>query len=615
MGNIVVMDDRLANKIAAGEVVERPASVVKELVENAIDAEADKIEVHIEEGGLSLIRIVDNGHGMDREDCLLALERHATSKIKNDRDLFRIKTLGFRGEALPSIAAVSRLQLRSKTRISPSATSVTVEGGKRLGDEPVALSGGTEIIIRDLFFNTPARLKYMKTIPTEVGHVSDLLNRLALSHPSISFLFTHNGRTLLRTAGDGSLLHVIAAIYGTETAKMMIPIAGESIDATIKGYVSRPEVTRANRSYISTIVNGRYVKNYSLANAVLNGYHTLLPINRLPVAVLLMEMDPLLVDVNVHPSKLQIRYSKETELHDLIRDTIKSALHGQRLIPEPAAARNEPARIRYSQPELDLSRKLPDEKDSSTRQLIQQGKPDKEEVKRFNEWLKEDIQPFAKNEENPIVKNVDQASDVLPEVSKAQQGIPLLQPLAQLHGTYILSQGGDGLYIIDQHAAQERIFYEHFRKKIEEEIPESQELLVPISLDVTTGEAEMIKQHLAFFEGVGVTVEPFGAHSFLIRSHPRWLPIGEEEAILREMIQMILEQKQRIDIVELRDKSAMSMACKAAIKANRHLTMLEMEALLDKLRESSNPFTCPHGRPIVVHFSTYEIEKMFKRVM
>jgi DNA mismatch repair protein MutL len=326
MGKIQVLDEHLANMIAAGEVVERPASVVKELVENAIDAQATTIEVHVEEGGLELIRIVDDGHGMDREDCSLAFERHATSKISSARDLFRIRTLGFRGEALPSIAAVSRIELTSSQSSSQVGTRLTNEGGQIGELVDVAARKGTEICVRSLFYNTPARLKYMKSIATEVGHISDYVNRLALTHPSISFTLTHNGKTLLQTSGDGKLLHVMAAIYGVQVAKLLLPISGETLDFRWTGFVSKTEVTRANRSYLSTLVNGRYVRSYALNNAIMRGYHTLLPVGRYPIVALQIDMDPTLVDVNVHPAKLEARFSKEEELCQVIEQSVKDNL-------------------------------------------------------------------------------------------------------------------------------------------------------------------------------------------------------------------------------------------------------------------------------------------------
>ncbi|MBO8170918.1 MAG: DNA mismatch repair endonuclease MutL [Bacillaceae bacterium] len=642
MGKIKILDDRLANMIAAGEVVERPSSVVKELVENAIDASADKIEIVIEEGGLSSIKVSDNGHGIERDECRLAFERHATSKIQKERDLFHIQTLGFRGEALPSIAAVSRLELKSKTRESDSGTRILIEGGKLKEEQEIGMPDGTEVIVRDLFYNTPARLKYMKTIHTEVGHVSDLINRLALSHPDIAFILKHNDKILLKTMGDGSLLHVIAAIYGTSTAKMMVPLENDSIDFTLKGYVARPEITRANRTYVTTIVNGRYIRNYPLIQAVIRGYHTLLPINRYPVSVLHLDMDPVLMDVNVHPSKLEIRFSKEQELLELVEGTVRRALEKQTLIPEPskqsAAGRTSIKTEKPVQTDLELTRKTRPESASFNFQVKgTKDRPTPKEIETFQKWvqpepetettgmIKEDSQSNEWNADfkNPVPDQHPENGEEQTENKMDQAGmagenspdrLPVLDPLAQLHGTYILAQHEDGLYIIDQHAAQERIYYEYFLNRLKQDTIESQNLLVPIHLEVTAAESQVIQENLDLLSQVGVHLEPFGSNAYVVRALPRWIPEGEEEAVVREMIQMLVENK-KINVVQLREEAAISMSCKAAIKANRYLTRPEMEALLDKLRESSNPFTCPHGRPITIHFSSYEIQKMFKRVM
>ena len=315
MGKIIQLDDRLSNKIAAGEVVERPASVVKELVENAIDAGSTVIEVEVEEAGLGKIRILDNGDGISEEDVLMAFQRHATSKIKNDDDLFRIRTLGFRGEALPSIASVSRFEMKTST--GDLGSRVVFEGGVLQVQEAAAARKGTDIVVTDLFFNTPARLKYLKTVHTELGNITDIMNRLALSHPEISFRLIHNDRKLLHTTGNGDVRQVLAAIYGVNIVKKMVPISATSLDYKVKGWIALPEITRASRNYISTMINGRFIKNYPLVKAVQEGYHTLLPIGRYPIVLLSVEMDPILVDVNVHPSKMEVRLSKEQELNQL----------------------------------------------------------------------------------------------------------------------------------------------------------------------------------------------------------------------------------------------------------------------------------------------------------
>lgn len=624
VGIIQILDDQLSNMIAAGEVVERPASVVKELVENAIDAGSKRIEVHIEEGGLSLIKVVDDGGGMAPEDCEISFERHATSKIKRARDLFQISTLGFRGEALPSIAAVSRLELRSCTAIGEPGSKVVMEGGQKKSVESIAHSQGTEITVRDLFFNTPARLKYLKSIQTELGHISDYMNRLAFSYPEISFLLTSEGKTILKTYGDGQLLHVISSVYGMSIAKEMIPIQAENLDFQLQGYLGNPQITRANRSYISILVNGRYVKSHAMVGAILRGYHTLLPINRYPIAVLSIKMEPSLLDVNVHPAKLEVRISKESELLTFTEEQIRKVLGKQRLIPEPMRQTVAPAAS--TQTKINFG--------SSPRS--QWAAPSPQPVKEYTSWLMNQAEPTDRIAE-PIVMNASMgqsgsfsgpreineeeliesewSQSIQEEVVEESPSVPEFYPLAQLHGTYILAQSEEGLYMIDQHAAQERIWYEYFMAKLAEEEIEMQDLLVPLSIDLSIQEMKQVQEKIHLLQQVGLVMEPFGQQTFIIRSHPRWFVKGEEEAIVQEMIEMVIRGEKRIDTVKLREKAAITMSCKAAIKANRYLNHLEMEALLNKLRETTSPYTCPHGRPIIIHFSKYEIEKMFKRVM
>jgi DNA mismatch repair protein MutL len=624
VGIIQILNDQIANMIAAGEVVERPASVVKELVENSIDAGSSKIEVHIQEGGLSLITVSDNGSGMTAEDCKLSFERHATSKIRKDRDLFHIGTLGFRGEALPSIAAVSRMELVSCTADEEVGTRIGVEGGRQTIFETVAHPKGTEIRVRDLFFNTPARLKYLKSIQTEIGHVSDCLNRLALAYPTISFMLTSDGRSLLKTYGDGQLLHVIGSVYGMSTAKEMIPIHGESLDFRIKGYIGNPQLTRANRSYITILVNGRYVRSPILAGAIVRGYHTLLPINRFPIVVIDITMEPTLVDVNVHPAKLEVRLSKEQELTRLVEEEVGRVLRGQKLIPEPSRtpyAGSPSSQLRMG---WNYSAKIDNQQDQGNPPL-QIGETITRTIYRQPEYSGEYTGPtlsparaadLYEQEQNLEAQTYKTPDSIEPKLESHQApAVPTLQPLAQLHGTYILAQSEEGLFMIDQHAAQERIWYEYFLTKLKEEVIELQELLIPLSIELTVKEMKQVQEKSELLANVGIDLEFFGNQTFIVRAHPRWFVAGEEEAIIHEMVDMIVKGQERVDTIKLREKAAIMMACKAAIKANKYLSNLEMEALLQSLRTCLSPYTCPHGRPIIIHFSTYDIEKMFKRVM
>lgn len=681
MGKIQLLSEHIANQIAAGEVVERPSSVVKELVENSVDAGSTRIDVTIEEGGLQLIRVSDNGSGMALEDCELAFQRHATSKISTSKDLFSIRTLGFRGEALPSIASVSRLECVTSSTNDGLGRKISIEGGTIRSVEETAAARGTEVSVRELFYNTPARLKYMKTIQTELGHISDYLYRLALAHPGIAFSLKHNSNLLLQTLGNGDLLQVIAGIYGTAIGKQMLPLQVDSLDYTITGFVAKPEMTRANRGGISTIVNGRYVRNFALNQALLQGYHTLLPINRYPVAVLHIGMDPALVDVNVHPSKLEVRFSKEAELTALIEAEVKRLFGRQVLIPQgmkPAAPKGA-----YVQEQLELTRTvepgtglssstpaassaiptslpdstiqrvsmdldnmvLPQVKEAFTSyrpESVSTSRPPAAEPQRSStasgasvvsgtSYSSRSSSPSNNSYSSPAGSNPRSTSiqqqrrtneafmDLLPSKQEGEApmlpAFPRLDPIGQMHGTYLVAQNEEGLFLIDQHAAHERINYEYYYERFGNPAEASQELLVPITLEFTPSEAGIIAEKLSLFEQAGVYMEAFGGNTFLVRAHPHWFPLGEEKGIVEEMCEWVLSEKKAVDIAKLREKAAIMCSCKASIKANQGLSVLEMETLIDRLSGCRNPYTCPHGRPIVVSFTTYELEKMFKRVM
>ncbi|MDX8288447.1 DNA mismatch repair endonuclease MutL [Metabacillus indicus] len=622
MGKIVRLDDSLSNKIAAGEVVERPASVVKELAENSIDAGSTVIEIHVEEAGLAKIRIIDNGEGIQPEDCLNAFHRHATSKIKDENDLFRIRTLGFRGEALPSIASVSHIELKTSTG-DGAGTRMVLKGGKVEVHEAASSRKGSDLTVSNLFFNTPARLKYVKTVHTELGNITDVVNRLALSNPNVSFKLTHNGKQLLHTSGNGDVRQVIAGIYGLPIAKKMIPIHLQSLDFEVNGFISLPEITRASRNYISTIVNGRFIKNYPLAKAIQQGYHTLLPIGRYPVVFLEIRMDPILVDVNVHPAKMEVRLSKEAELNELIINGIKESFSKKQLIPdaalpkrkEKAAEEQQSFMFSHAEKKTGIGSDQPARTESFS---VQAPNPVREEKPAAPFVVEETEEDYAADHEpewdieQPAVEEV--RSEQLLDQSGEETRVPVLYPIGQMHGTYILAQNDNGLYIIDQHAAQERINYEYFKEKVGQVASEVQELLVPITLHYSADEALILAEKMPELAQVGIFLEPFGGNSFIVRSHPQWFPKGEEGSIIEEIIQEVLDHRQA-DIKKIREEAAIMMSCKAAIKANHHLRHDEIFALLETLRKTADPFTCPHGRPIIIHYSTYEMEKMFKRIM
>ncbi|GEL75798.1 DNA mismatch repair endonuclease MutL [Tenuibacillus multivorans] len=607
MGKIVQLPDELSNKIAAGEVVERPASVVKELLENSVDANSQWIKIELEEAGLRSIKIIDDGDGIDPDDCETAFFRHATSKIEDEFDLFRVKTLGFRGEALASISSVSQLTLRTSTG-DQSGNELVVHGGDIKDKQKHTKRKGTEIIVENLFYNTPARLKYLKTIHTELGHVTDTINKMALSHPDIRFECYHNGKRIFFSPGNGNLLQVIQQIYGKKIAQNMLQLEDDSLDYKVSGYICKPEVTRSNRNFISLIVNGRFIKNPVINKAIFDGYHTFLPIGRYPIVILQIEMDPYLVDVNVHPAKTEVRFSKEKELFDVVKQSIYDVLHKQRLIPS-GAKKEKPKSTQTTLSFDPMTRqdKTHDEKE----QLEDIGHGFHIQESFTSHFDDADNHPVENGQKPPYPNDIGSESE---ELDEETERMPLMYPIGQLHGTYILAQNEKGLYMIDQHAAQERIKYEFFKKKLGDPPNEVQALSVPISFEFTGKEAIIIEEHKEAFERVGLFLEPFGDYSYIVRSYPSWFPNGEEEQIIRDMVEDLI-QNRSIDIEKIREEAAILMSCKRSIKANHYLNHQEMEYLLSELRTCHDPFTCPHGRPIVIHFSEYELQRMFKRIM
>lgn len=674
MAKIQELSEQLANQIAAGEVVERPASVVKELVENAIDAGSSQIDILIEEAGLKKIQVIDNGEGIADDDVAQAFRRHATSKIHSRDDLFRIRTLGFRGEALPSIASVSEVTLETAVAQASQGSLLKLKGGKITQQMAAPLRQGTKITVENLFFNTPARLKYVKTLQTELANIGDIVNRLALSHPQIAFRLVHEGNKMLTTAGNGDLKQTIAGIFGVATAKKMLAIQAADLDFQIKGYVSLPEITRASRNYLSTIINGRYIKNFALNKAIVSGYGSKLMIGRFPIAVIEITMDPLLVDVNVHPTKQEVRLSKEKELTALISQAINEALREESLIPnavenlsfkkktpkEPAEqmtmdlgtpagkpglqfdAANGTFYVRESSPQtvdnpvdkvVETPSTSPKEKTVSEDLVAEDilAVPFSSEDPQFRETVKQDVEtviPVSQREEDfsqeeeklhpefhlgdkNCEKVLDQA--LAAADAPAKERFPQLEYFGQMHGTYLFAQSHEGLYIVDQHAAQERIKYEYFREKIGEVTDDQQELLVPIVLDYPNSDALKVKEQMDLLAQAGIQLEEFGANSFLLRSHPTWYPAGEEESIVREMIDMLLTTGS-VSVKKFREATAIMMSCKRSIKANHHLDEAQARALLTQLATCENPFNCPHGRPVLIHFTNQDMEKMFKRI-
>ncbi|MDU5910685.1 MAG: DNA mismatch repair endonuclease MutL [Staphylococcus epidermidis] len=645
MGKIKELETSLANKIAAGEVVERPSSVVKELLENAIDAQATEINIEVEQSGISAIRVVDNGTGIAQEDLGLVFHRHATSKIVADDDLFHIRTLGFRGEALASISSVAKVTLKTCTD-NENGHEIYAEDGKIIHEKPAKAKKGTDIQVESLFYNTPARLKYIKSLYTELGKITDIVNRMAMSHPEIRISLVSDGKKLLSTNGSGRTNEVMAEIYGMKVAKDLVHISGDTSDYHLEGFVAKPEHSRSNKHYISIFINGRYIKNFVLNKAILEGYHTLLTIGRFPICYINIQMDPILVDVNVHPTKLEVRLSKEDQLYDLIVTKIREAFKDKILIPQNdlnhAPKKNkvletfEQQKINFEKQQSQIGETsapyVHDQKDknhdveSHKNNLDSTSSTNNESTEVSNELhnhiddsylqsQKEVLFDMEQNTSNEYEISNQQSNDIKGTVSQTpHRRVPYMEIVGQVHGTYIIAQNENGMFMIDQHAAQERIKYEYFREKIGEVTNEVQNLLIPLTFHFSKDEQMIIDQYKDELDKVGVHLEHFGGHDYIVNSYPVWFPKVEAEEIIKDMIELVLKHKS-VDVKKIREDAAIMMSCKKSIKANHYLKNNEMADLIDQLREAEDPFTCPHGRPIIINFSNYELEKLFKRVM
>lgn len=580
MGKIKVMDEILANKIAAGEVIERCVSIVKELVENSIDAKSNKIRIDLINSGVTEIKVTDNGVGMDKNDALLAFSRHATSKLLDEEDLFKINSLGFRGEAIPSIASVSEFSLTTST--GDVGTHILVKGGKVIVNEPSNARCGTEIIVRKLFYNTPARLKHLSSLYTELAHISDFVNKIALSYPDISFTLTNDEKVLLNTDGKGNLLKVINNIYGIDITKKMIEVNSTDGEYEITGYISMPEVTKSNRNSIITIVNGRIVRNQEINKCINDSYHTYKPDDRYPIVILKIEIDTSLVDVNIHPTKQDIKFSKLEELKTLISETIEETLKNIRLIPK---IENKEEVI------FPINNTI-----NNIKPIDYSIKEDKkvEELTLNLEYIKEETNNYQEKIE--------------------KEKVPALYPIGLVKGTYIVCQNELGMYLIDQHAANERINYEYYYYALNNS-NESIDMLIPINIELPTNEYLILKENLELLRSMNFDIEEFGINSFIIRGHPTWLPKGNEELAIRKIIELVIMKEKNFDRLKFNDRVAMTISCKASIKANDNISLDEMEHLIEKLRNCNNPYTCPHGRPTIIFYSNYELEKLFKRAM
>ena len=707
MGKINILSAELSNKIAAGEVVERPSSVVKELVENSIDAGSTNIKVIIKEFGIQQIRIIDNGSGITNDDLARAFLRHATSKISADYDLFHIETLGFRGEALASISSVSKVTIKSCAGEAQGKMMV-LEGGKVVSEEYYAPIKGTDLSVENLFYNTPARLKYLRNPHTEQANITNIIHKFALSYPNVAFELHVDGKITFKTYGDGDVHKILSKIYNMGVARNMIEFSGSNDDYKVFGYISVPEETRASKNYINIFINGRYIKNYGIQNAIIDAYGTLLMINRYPLCVINIEMDPILLDVNVHPTKQEVRLSKEAELIRLIKEVIAERLSNYTYIPQGmnnVLTKKEKAKIEKinfldeldnkfgdvedknifseekKEPEVDLEVELsfPDTQEEVVSHVIQEDeflfggdllsksgeekipvqskentfnqrnktqkiksdlpdlsysshprdnrnkfgdKPTKKEIENFMNFSKKEDNASYDDRIEEVVSNVvkdDSHFNEIKDVKIVQDDdtkvrtLPDLKVLAQIFKTYILSEADNKLFLIDQHAAAERYNYEKLQREFIERKNYKKQMLIPLMFDFSVEEAAEVSNNLEKFEELGIVFEEFGDNSYVVREFPGWIEEDEEQ-----MIKIIVEKVLRnnnITFNELRNDAIAMASCKMSIKANQVLTDVEMNKVISDLYECKNPFTCPHGRPIITKMEKKDLEKMFKRIV
>ena len=707
MGKINILSAELSNKIAAGEVVERPSSVVKELVENSIDAGSTNIKVIIKEFGIQQIRIIDNGSGITNDDLARAFLRHATSKISADYDLFHIETLGFRGEALASISSVSKVTIKSCAG-EAQGKMLVLEGGKVVSEEYYAPIKGTDLSVENLFYNTPARLKYLRNPHTEQANITNIIHKFALSYPNVAFELHVDGKITFKTYGDGDVHKILSKIYNMGVARNMIDFSGSNDDYKVFGYISVPEETRASKNYINIFINGRYIKNYGIQNAIIDAYGTLLMINRYPLCVINIEMDPILLDVNVHPTKQEVRLSKEAELIRLIKEVIAERLSNYTYIPQGmnnVLTKKEKAKIEKinfldeldnkfgdvednaifseekKEPEANFEVELSfsDTQEESTSHIIQEDeflfggdlltnsaeektpvqskentyvqrnktqriksdlpdlsysshpcdnrnkfgdKPTKKEIENFMNFSKKEDNVSYDDSPEEVVSNVVKDDSHFNEIKDAKivqdddtkvRTLPDLKVLAQIFKTYILSEADNKLFLIDQHAAAERYNYEKLQREFIERKNYKKQMLIPLMFDFSVEEAAEVRNNLEKFEELGIVFEEFGDNSYVVREFPGWIEEDEEQ-----MIKIIVEKVLRnnnITFNELRNDAIAMASCKMSIKANQVLTDVEMNKVISDLYECKNPFTCPHGRPIITKMEKKDLEKMFKRIV
>ncbi len=590
MSRIKVMNELLSNKIAAGEVVEKVVSIVKELVENSIDAKATMIKVDLKEAGLREITVTDNGIGMDKNDAQLAFQRHATSKLYTDDDLFNINSLGFRGEALPSIAAVSDVVL--KTCQDDVGTQIHIKGGKILENKPSEGRIGTQITVTNLFYNTPARLKHLSSPYAELANVTEYVNKMALSYPKVKFILTNDEKELLNTDGSGNLLKVIKSIYGLDIAKKMLPIEISNDDYEVSGYISLPEVNRSSRNHMTVLVNGRVIKNQYLNRIINDAYFSFKEDTRYPIVVIKITADPILVDVNIHPSKQDIKFSNFEDLKNMISEVINKTIRSKLLIPK-IEVKEQPT-VNYENLSLNLERNSISEEPS----LL-----DKQKLTNLVNFNYEPNNELDNEEEPSYIEE------------RPKETLPELYPIGLALGTYIVCENERGIYLIDQHAAQERINYEKNSYLLAHPNNDVISPLIPMIIELPNNEFIIAKEKLDIIKSYNIDIEEFGINSFRVISHPTWFPKGNEEKIVRRIIEEIVNKGKDFSLAKFNNSLAALISCKMSVKANTRITKEAQEEIINELRKCNNPFNCPHGRPTIINFTTYEIEKMFKRVV
>ncbi|MDD2258939.1 MAG: DNA mismatch repair endonuclease MutL [Bacilli bacterium] len=616
MALIERLNDHLTNMIAAGEVIERIASVVKELIENSIDAEAKNITITLVDSGLKEIVVKDDGFGMDSVDAKRAILPHSTSKLIKESDLFNISTLGFRGEALPSIVSVSNFKMKTSND-GNHGLMYTVKGGEIVSEALIAFSQGTEITVRNLFYNTPARLQNLKSENTELSFITDYVSKIALARPDISFKLINNEKILLHSYGNNNLLAAINNIYGPNISKSMIDFFGNNGLFQITGYISKINETRSSKNNMTIIVNGRTIRNNKILNAIVEGYQGYLMIGKYPIAVIAITVDYSLVDVNVHPGKLEVRFTDENKLTELITSTIASRLSKTNMVIDRNSSENEEKVLNESNDLNEFNESLIDKNDSfdinkfNERRIKTYNLDDfKESLPYENEEAEEQIDEIEK----PSIMVQDEFSFVNKENESIKDFLPRLEYIGQLFGTYILSQSKDEFYLIDQHAAAERVNYEKFRTALKKEKILTYELLVPIQITYAQNEYLLVLERMKEINALGIKIEDFGNGSFLVREVPIWLFKGKEKEFIDEIIYLIISDK-KTQKHEFLDNMAKSLACKKSIKGNQFISKQEVLYLFEDLQKCENPYTCPHGRPVIIRYKQEEIEKWFKRIV